>query len=230
MFGLATNSCPSQTRNMLLPNFKAEKLQYSLLAVAAKDYTHHSHCKKEKGDDNLPMLCLTHWLIRSPNIGFRVEQVSWHMITQTCLYLHYFRRTSTHLSAGPLPGPSAKPSGAWWNEVNLWQALSSRQIFFWRTQRRSPFGKFVCLPPVIPWFCYLHYTLRFLNKNISVTLQMLLECLPDIWEKNLKATIPPPPPKKVRNCVISSRSFVFSLQYVSELHSHTDEDLFGKVK
>lgn len=112
MFGLATNSCPSQTRNMLLPNFKAEKLQYSLLAVAAKDYTHHSHCKKEKGDDNLPMLCLTHWLIRSPNIGFRVEQVSWHMITQTCLYLHYFRRTSTHLSAGPLPGPSAKPSGA----------------------------------------------------------------------------------------------------------------------
>lgn len=59
---------------------------------------------------------------------------------------------------------------------------------------------------------------------------MLLECLPDIWEKNLKATIPPPPPKKVRNCVISSRSFVFSLQYVSELHSHTDEDLFGKVK
>lgn len=35
MFGLATNPCPSQTKTMLFPNFKAEKLQYSLLAVVA---------------------------------------------------------------------------------------------------------------------------------------------------------------------------------------------------
>lgn len=36
MFDLATNSCPSQMKNMLFPNFKAEKLQYSLLAAAAE--------------------------------------------------------------------------------------------------------------------------------------------------------------------------------------------------
>lgn len=36
MSGLETSSCPSQTKTMLCPNFKAEKLQHSLLAVAAE--------------------------------------------------------------------------------------------------------------------------------------------------------------------------------------------------